>query len=246
MLLIHIPWLQFGTWACALSHFCERTPFVELMLFRKFNNACSAWGVDPKYFISLFYTIKLLVAYTDNSQMCIWMLEMFCLVYFFLQCYAWQLHMLYEVISISSISIACMSWPLWNALKNKFNLRPLDIVLSLWLWFMNEIFQVFLDIFYTTTTKPLLSQASWGKLELKPNRNYKSRFRHMDNCFYAHIVIFFQVSFYRRFPCQHRPFPASFLIAIVPLDPSTHWWRSMMDMFEPFQPLLDTLFFNCC
>lgn len=61
MLLIHIPWLQFGTWACALSHFCERTPFVELMLFRKFNNACSAWGVDPKYFISLFYTIKLLV-----------------------------------------------------------------------------------------------------------------------------------------------------------------------------------------
>jgi hypothetical protein len=27
------------------------------------------------------------------------------------------------------------------------------------------------------------TQASWGRLELKPKKRHKSRFRHMNNCF---------------------------------------------------------------
>jgi hypothetical protein len=35
----------------------------------------------------------------------------------------------------------------------------------------------------TTTTIDFQSQASWGRLELKPNKSHKSRFRHMNSCF---------------------------------------------------------------
>ena len=56
------------------------------------------------------------------------------------------------------------------------------------------------------------SQASWGRLELKPTKSPKSRFRHFNSCFpstpiqtqISRYIPSFQISFYCLPPCQFR------------------------------------------
>jgi hypothetical protein len=111
--------------AWALAHFCKGTPLVELVVSLS-HIAYSAWGIDPKYCLSSFHTIKLLVAYTYSPQMCISAWSFCCNVT------DDDFISFYKVMSISSINIAYI-YHSQCILKNKSNLDSLDIVLTFFL-----------------------------------------------------------------------------------------------------------------